>query len=273
MPHVKANGVELFYELFGDSSKPTFVMTHGLGGHGRGYENQIEALSAEFQLMLWDMRGFGQSERVPVTEGAYSRWTLAKDLSELLKATGINQAHIHGHSLGGLVSQQFAIDYPDQTLSLVIQDTSAEIKAEYLGGWDGMLKTVREQGIGALPFDPQRSWGDPYIESNLEDIRAFTTATAERNAPEVYAEGVRISGPELSENPVAPQLGQIACPVLVICGDQDRLTPPGGSVRIHRAIPQSKLVILPGSGHFPNIETTDAFNQALLEFLREASSE
>ena len=273
MPHVKANGVELFYEMFGDSSKPTFVMTHGLGGHGRGYENQIEALSAEFQLMLWDMRGFGQSERVPVTEGAYSRWTLAKDLSELLKATGINQAHIHGHSLGGLVSQQFAIDYPDQTLSLVIQDTSAEIKAEYLSGWDGMLKTVWEQGIGALPFDPQRSWGDPYIESNLEDIRAFTTATAERNTPEVYAEGVRISGPELSQHPVSAQLGEIKCPVLVICGDQDRLTPPGGSVRIHRAIPQSKLVILPGAGHFPNIETTDAFNSALLEFLREASSD
>ncbi len=270
MPHIKANGVELFYELFGDSSKPTFVMTHGLGGHGRGYEEQIEPISAEFQLLLWDMRGYGQSERVPVTEGAYSRWTHAKDLSELLKALGIGAAHIHGHSLGGLVSQQFALDYPEQTLSLVIQDTSAEIKQEYLGGWDGMLKTVREDGIAALPFDPHRSWGDPFIESNLEDIRQFTTATAERNAPEVFAEGVRISGPELSEHPVAPQLGTIRCPVLVICGDQDRLTPPGGSVRIHRAIPQSKLVIIPGAGHFPNVETTERYNEEILAFLREA---
>ena len=176
MPHIKANGVELFYELFGDSSKPTFVMTHGLGGHGRGYEEQIEALSAEFHLMLWDMRGFGKSERVPVTEGAYSRWMLAKDLSELLKALGIGAAHIHGHSLGGLVSQQFALDYPDQTLSLVIQDTSAEIKEEYLAGWDDMLTAVRERGFDALPDNAQRSWGI----SSSRSIRRSSRAAGKR---------------------------------------------------------------------------------------------
>ena len=273
MPHIKANGVELFYELFGDSSKPTFVMTHGLGGHGRGYEEQIEPISAEFQLLLWDMRGYGQSERVPVTEGAYSRWTHAKDLSELLKALGIGAAHIHGHSLGGLVSQQFALDYPEQTLSLVIQDTSAEIKQEFLDGWGDMLATVREKGIGALPANPRRGWSDKYIAEHGDDIEHRRLESAERNAPEVYAEGVRISGPELAERPVAPDLGQIACPVLVICGDEDRTTPPGGLVRIHRAIPQSKLVIIPEAGHFPNVETTERYNEEILAFLREANRE
>lgn len=273
MPHIKANGVELFYELFGDPSNPTFVMTHGLGGHGRGYEEQIAPFSAEFQLLLWDMRGYGQSERVPVTEGAYSRWTHAKDLSELLKALGIGAAHIHGHSLGGLVSQQFAIDYPDQTLSLVIQDTSAEIKQEYLDGWDEMLSTIRGQGIGALPYNPRRSWGDKYIAEHEDDIKRRNDESTERNAPEVYAEGVRISGPELGANPVAPDLGRISCPVLVICGDDDRLTPPGGLVRIHRAIPQSKLAIIPEAGHFPNVETAEEFNREILAFLHEARSE
>ncbi len=273
MPHIMANDVEIFYELFGDPSKPTFVMTHGLGGHGRGYEEQIEPFSAEFQLLLWDMRGYGQSERVPVTDGAYSRWTHAKDLSELLKALGIDAAHIHGHSLGGLVSQQFALDYPEQTLSLVIQDTSAEIKQEYLDGWDDMLATVREKGIGALPYNPRRSWGDKYIAEHEDDIKQRTEESAERNSPEVYAEGVRISGPELGAHPVADDLGAITCPVLVICGNDDRLTPPGGLVRIHRAIPQSSLVIIPEAGHFPNVEATHEFNEAILAFLREASAE
>ncbi len=272
MPHIKANGVTLFHELFGDSSRPTFVMTHGLGGHGRGYSEQIEAFSQEFQLLLWDMRGYGQSERVPVTEGAYSRWTHAADLSSLLTELDIGAAHIHGHSLGGLVSQQFALDYPEQTLSLVIQDTSAEIKQEFLDGWGDMLTTVREKGIGALPNNPRRGWGDKYIAEHGDDIERRRQETAERNAPQVYAEGVRISGPELSQRPIAPDLGRIACPVLVICGDEDRTTPPGGLVRIHRAISQSRLVIIPGAGHFPNVETTERFNQEILAFLREASA-
>ena len=272
MPHIKANGVELFYELFGDPARPTFVMTHGLGGTGRGYEEQIEPFSSEFQLLLWDMRGYGQSERVPADEGAYSRWTHAKDLSELLKVLGIGAAHIHGHSLGGLVSQQFALDYPEQTLSLVIQDTSAEIKQEFLDGWGDMLKTVREQGIGALPANPRRGWSDRFIEEHPEAIERRRLESAERNAPYVYAEGVRISGPELAEHPIAPELGRISCPVLVICGNEDRTTPPGGLVRIHRAIPQSTLNIIPGAGHFPNVETPTEFNGAILSFLREASA-
>lgn len=269
MPHIKADGVEIFYELFGDPSKPTLVMTHGLGGHGRGYELQVPAFSQDFQLLLWDMRGYGQSERVPVGAGVYTRYTHASDLSALLKALDIPAAHIHGHSLGGLVAQQFALSYPEQTLSLIVQDSSAEIKEEYVRGWDERLAVVREKGIGALPSDPRRGWSDNFIQAHSAVIEQFNKASIERNDPLVYAEGARISGPELFEDPLAAHLAEIKCPVLVICGNEDRTTPPGGHVRMNRAIPQSKLVILPGAGHFPNVEIPDAYNDAILEFLKE----
>ena len=268
MPHAKANGLNIYYELFGDSSKPTLVMTHGLGGHGRGYELQIPAFSRDFQLLLWDMRGYGQSERPTVADGVYTRYTHASDLSELLKALNIPAAHIHGHSLGGLIAQQFALSYPAQTLSLIVQDSSAEIKKEYVEGWGERLTAVRERGLGALPNDPRRGWSDTFIEAHGEVIEQFSAASRERNDPLVYIEGIRISGPELFEDPLAPHLGQITCPVLIICGNEDRTTPPGGHVRMNRAIPQSKLVILPGVGHFPNVETPDAYNDAILEFLK-----
>ena len=181
MPHAKANGLDIYYELFGDSSKPTLVMTHGLGGHGRGYELQIPAFSRDFQLLLWDMRGYGQSERPTVAEGVYTRYTQASDLSELLKALNIPAAHIHGHSLGGLIAQQFALSYPEQTLSLIVQDSSAEIKKEYVDGWGDRLTAVRERGLGALPNDPRRGWSDAFIKAHGEVIEQFSAASRERN--------------------------------------------------------------------------------------------
>jgi pimeloyl-ACP methyl ester carboxylesterase len=273
MPKTNVNGLDIHYELHGDAAKPVLVMTHGLGGHGKAYEPHLPAFTKEFRVFLWDMRGYGQSDRPEVEPGVYTRYTMASDLSELLKALGIPAAHVHGHSLGGLVAQQFAISYPAQTLSLIIQDSSAEIKEEYVRGWQGMLDTVREKGLHALPNDPRRGWSDGFIQAHPEVIEQLNRESRERNHPGVYVEGIRISGQELFDDPVAPHLSKITCPVLVICGNEDRTTPPGGHVRIHRAIPQSKLVILPGVGHFPNIETPEAYADAILEFLREVEKE
>ncbi len=262
------NGLGINYEIYGDSSKPTLVMTHGLGGQGIAYEPHVPAFSQDFQVLLWDMRGYGDSDRPMVADGVYSRYSHAADLSGLLKTLDIPAAHIHGHSLGGLVAQEFVLSYPDQALSLIVQDSSAEIKEEYLAGWTARLDEIKKNGLSPIPDDPMRSWSSRFIDAHPEVIAQQARESAERNHPLVVAEGSRISGLELFENPLAARLGEIKCPVLIICGNEDRLTPPGGHVRMSRAIPQSKLAILPEGGHFINIETPEAFENTILEFLR-----
>ena len=265
---VNNDGLAIHYTLYGDPAKPTLVMTHGLGGQGVAYEPHVPAFTQDFQVLLWDMRGYGESDRPEAAEGVYTRYTHAADLSSLLRALEIPAAHIHGHSLGGLVAQEFVLSYPDQALSLIVQDSSAEIKEEYMAGWTAQIEDIRRNGLSPVPRDPSRSWGSKFMEAHPEVIERQARESAERNAPSVVAEGARISGPELFENPLAPRLGEIRCPVLVLCGNEDRLTPPGGHVRMNRAIPQSKLVILPDGGHFINIETPEAYRGAILEFLR-----
>jgi pimeloyl-ACP methyl ester carboxylesterase len=270
MPRATVNdsGLEINYEIYGDSSKPPLVMTHGLGGRGVAYEPHVPALTQDFRVLLWDMRGYGDSDRPAVADGVYSRYSHAADLSGLLKALNIPAAHIHGHSLGGLVAQEFVLSYPDQTLSLIVQDSSAEIKEEYLAGWTARLDDIRKNGLSPVPEDPIQTWSARFIDAHPEVIARQARESAERNDPLVIAEGSRISGPELFESPLAARLAEIKCPVLIICGNEDRLTPPGGHVRMNRAIPQSKLAILPDGGHFINIETPEVFQDTILEFLR-----
>ena len=265
---VNEDGLAINYELYGDASKPTLVMTHGLGNRGTVYEQHVPTFIQDFQVLLWDMRGYGESDRPAVAEGMYTRYSHASDLSGLLTTLGIPAAHIHGHSLGGLVAQEFVLSYPDQALSLIVQDSSAEIKEEYLAGWTAQMEDIRKNGLSPIPEVPSRSWGPKFVAAHPEVIAREARGFAERNDPLVIVEGSRISGPELFQNPLAPRLGEIKCPVLVICGNEDRLTPPGGYVRINRAIPQSKLSILPDGGHFINIEVPEAYRKAILDFLR-----
>ena len=269
MPKITVNdqGLSIYYELHGKATNPTLVMTHGLGGNGRAYEMHVPAFISDFQVLLWDMRGYGESDRPEPTAGVYTRHTHASDLSGLLKALKIPAAHIHGHSLGGLVAQQFVLSHPEQALSLIIQDSSAEIREEYLAGWDAQILTIRANGLAGLPNDPSRAWGPRFIAAHPEVIARQSRESIERNTALIVAEGARISGRELFEEPIAPHLGGIRCPVLIVCGNEDKLTPPGGHVRMSRAIPQSKLVILPDGGHFINIETPEAFATTILEFL------
>ncbi|MFL2639834.1 MAG: alpha/beta fold hydrolase [Dehalococcoidia bacterium] len=267
MPHASVNGISIFYEIIGNSDYPTLVMTHGLGGHGRAYENLIPEFSKRYKLLLWDMRGHGQSDRPKAEDGVYTRDQHASDLAGLLDSLGIDQAHIHGHSLGGLVAQQFVISYPEKTKSLIIQDSSAEIKEEYVAGWDDRIQNVLDLGLEGIPVDYTRGWGKKFSDSNKEYIDARHLESVQRNDLFVYVEDMRISGTDLYAEPLAPQLPDIKCPVLIICGEEDGTTPPGGHVRMHRAINNSELVIIPFAGHFPNVETQEEYSTAILSFL------
>ena len=267
MPHASVNGINIFYEIIGEDDNPILVMTHGLGGHGRAYENLIPEFTKGYRLLLWDMRGHGQSDRPKAGAGVYTRSQHASDLAGLLDSLSIQKAHIHGHSLGGLVAQQFVISYPEKTASLIIQDSSAEIKKEYVDGWGDRIQNVIDMGLEGIPVAYTRGWGKKFSDANKEYIDARHIESAERNDLFVYVEDMRISGTDLYENPLAPQLQEIKCPVLIICGEEDGTTPPGGHVRMHRSLDHSALVIIPLAGHFPNIETPEEYSTAILAFL------
>jgi len=256
---VKVDGVFINYELAGKG--PCLALIHGLGGSLQVWHSQVLAFSKRYQVLTWDVRGFGGSDR---PRGEYSAQLFASDLARLLKKLGIGRACVLGHSMGGVIALRFALDYPELTAALIVSASSSEVNPKAIEYWDGLAATIEKKGMEAVPFAPERFFSKGLAEKDPEFVAAYAR-TRPTNDPRAYARAAR----SMARYNYTSELGRIACPTLVVVGDQDVVTPPGGSVIMHRRIPGSRLVIFKELGHWSYIEKPEAFNSAVLDFLAE----
>jgi pimeloyl-ACP methyl ester carboxylesterase len=136
MPHVRVNGLDIYYERHGSSAGVPLVMGHGMGGTSQQWIPALLPLAERRPLVVWDARGHGRSE-APDDAG----WNLpafASDLAGLLDALGVERAHVGGQSLGGMITAQFAVDFPERYASILLCDTSAGNGADEgaAGDWE-----------------------------------------------------------------------------------------------------------------------------------------
>lgn len=127
MPNVISNGIRTFYEVYGEGEP--LVLVHGLGSSHEDWELMVPALKEHFQVILYDVRGHGNTER---TKGPYSIPLFANDLAKFLKAINIESAHIGGISMGGMIAFQFAVDYPEFLKKLIIINAVPDVKLKTL---------------------------------------------------------------------------------------------------------------------------------------------
>ncbi len=259
---VKVNDIFINYEIAG--SGKTLVLTHGLGGNAQAWETIIPLLTGHYQVLTWDVRGHGQSDK---PAGSYSAGLFASDLATLLRTLGIESAFVLGHSMGGVISLRFALDFPGLCDALIVSSSSAEINPEATKRWEKLATTILEKGMEAVASDSTRSFSKGFVERNPEVVKEMA-GNSLLNDPSCYARaGLAISKYNYNE-----ELSKIGCPTLIIVGDQDVTTPPGGSVRISRLIAGSKLIIFKDCGHISYVEQPEVFSQAVLDFLGEVSS-
>ncbi|MBA7593564.1 3-oxoadipate enol-lactonase 2 [subsurface metagenome] len=254
----KINHISLNYELVG--SGKCIVLTHGLGGALLHWEYQVPEFSKHYQVMTWDVRGFGHSDK---PAGPYSAEMFATDLCLLLKKLNIERVFVHGHSMGGVIAQRFALDYPEMTMALIISHSSSEVKAEAIQRYNELADIAESRGMEALPITPPEvAFAKGFIEKNPKFVTQFQGRMF-HNDPKAYAAAARAMG---CYN-YTEELAKIGCPTLIIVGDQDLMTPPGGSVIMHRRIPGSELVIFKDCGHISFIEQPEVYNNTILRFL------
>src|SRR5436305_2523085 len=127
MPKLSLDGVEIYYEVHG--SGPTLLLTHGYSPTSAMWQGQIEALSKHHQLVLWDMRGHGQSD-YPDDPLAYSESVTVGDIAALLDKVGADSAIVGGLSLGGYMSLAFVRAHPERVRALLIIDTGPGFKKD-----------------------------------------------------------------------------------------------------------------------------------------------
>lgn len=234
------------YEISGDGV-PAVVLTHGLGAGSAIWAEQAAALAQRCRVIAWDLRGHGRSAPAP---GPCAIADLAADLAAVLDHAGVPHAVIVGHSAGGVVAMQFALDHPKRTAGLVLVGTASECNARTRQFYEDLAAIAEERGM-----EPIRK-------------RIGIGAALARSAPvdpATFAAIARAMG-SLNEAPLTPRLGEIRCPALIVVGTKDFLG-AGGSVIVHRRLAGSHLEILPERGHGVFLEDPAGFRSLLSGFL------
>jgi 3-oxoadipate enol-lactonase len=256
---VIANGIAQYYERRG--AGPPLILIHALGVDHRMWEQQYPALDAACTTFVYDVRGHGQSD---IPSGPYSLSDFAEDLVGLMDALGLDQAHLAGLSMGGMIAQQFAITRPDRIRSLVLADTTSEYNQEIRRQFAERARIAEERGMAPLVEATMARWFTEEFRSAHPDIidhvRSILTST--------HAIGYAASCRAVGEVDLTERLVSIAVPTLVLVGSKDVSTPPAMALRIHEYIPGSTYQIVPDAAHLSNVSSPDEFNQAVLETVK-----
>lgn len=249
MPTLTNQGVNIHYETHG--SGPPLLLSHGFSATSAMWRGQIEPLSRHHTLILWDMRGHGNSD-YPTDPALYSEEATVSDMAAILDAVGAKQAIIGGLSLGGYMSLAFHLRHPERTRALLIIDTGPGFKKdEARDAWNARAHetAARFDAEGLAPLlkgSPERS------KSRHRDATGLAHA----------ARGMLTQ----RDAGVINSLPGIKVPSLVLVGSKD--TPFLAATDYMAAkIAGSTKVVIPDAGHAANIDQPAAFNEAVLAFL------
>ncbi len=273
MPFARLNGIRIHYHLHGDG--PPLLLAHGHTSSIGMWAEQVEALSGRYRLVLPDARGHGESE-APADLDAYSMDAYVDDLRALLDHLGIRRAFVGGLSMGGMVTLQFALTWPERVRALLLCDTSASYRfVEQIGEqerWDGFRNRLealaRTEGMAAVARATEEN-----AAGALEPGQSFPAGVV-RHLARLARMDVRAylgSVKALRERPdLEDRLGEIAVPTLVLCGEHDVFLTP--SIAMHDAISGSRFVLVRNSWHGTATWQPAAFNAAVLAFLADVEA-
>ena len=268
MPIARVGDLDIVYDIAG-TGEPVLLI-NGIGAARAGWALQTPALSKEFQAISFDNRDVGETGPGP-DESLYSIRRFADDAAGLLDALGIARAHVVGASMGGCIAQEFAISHPARTKSATIICSWAEVDPWMAELWEQWERLFAAQG--AVEW-ARATWlwvfTHRYYRTPDHLQRLLASAAADPR-PQTLAMHLRQSHAAKTFSALE-RLPGVTAPTHVIVGAEDIFTPPRYAQAIAAAIPNARLTILPNAGHGAFWETTAAFNDAVLGFLRQVRS-
>jgi pimeloyl-ACP methyl ester carboxylesterase len=247
---------------------PPLLLVHGLLVSHLEWLPVIEQLAGSFRCIAPDLPGFGKSDKPGERHFPYTREAFADTLRELLRALGVERAHVVGHSLGGAVALTFAADHAASVDRLALIDTAVY---EFRLPVKGRIPLVPV--LGPLVF--KRLYGRSMFRAYFEDDvfnghdgvdlarvdQYYEDFDSKEGREAAYAALVNT----LDVTSLLPRIPRVKAPTLVIWGDEDRLVPVGLGHRLAREIPNARLSIVERSGHAPNEEHAARTAKLLLD--------
>jgi pimeloyl-ACP methyl ester carboxylesterase len=267
----QVNGVELWYEVTGEGEP--VIQIHGAGFGHFNFAPATPGLAKHFQVIDYDMRGYGQSDR-PVQRYDMEVW--ADDAAGLLDALGLPEAHVHGTSMGGMIAIVFAGKYPERTTSVVINCAAARLGLAGRLVFKNWIDIARldPAGPGSRILAELIAWqalSKSFLETP-EGVAAIDTIQQilrDSNRLEVFTAACQA----MCDMDITGWLPKITAPALVLGGEEDHLMTPwdqgpagAGQQAIYEGIPNAEKHVIPGSNHSTLFDNTEEHVRVVIEF-------
>ncbi|MFY9804591.1 MAG: alpha/beta fold hydrolase [Candidatus Acidiferrales bacterium] len=258
MPFVENAGARIYWDEEGAGEPLLLIM--GLSYPSYMWHRTRPALAQSYRTIALDNRGVGQSD---VPSGVYSIALMASDAAAVLDAAGVLSAHVFGISMGGMIAQEFALQYPQRVRSLILGCTASG-GPEAVQAAPAVLETLLRQGMtpeeateAIIPFIYDAGTPRERIDEDMAirmkwypSARAYSSQLQGIIAWEAYS-----------------RIAQIKAPTLLIHGETDRLVPAANGRLIAARIPGAKLVLIPHASHIFETDQPGVGNHAILEYL------
>jgi pimeloyl-ACP methyl ester carboxylesterase len=249
MPKLNRDGVNLYYEIHGRG--PAILLSHGYSSTVEMWRGQVAPLSRDYQLILWDMRGHGNTD-APDDGALYSEEATVADMAALVDAAEAESAIVGGLSLGGYMSLAFHLAHPERVRALMLFDTGPGFKNDDArAAWNQRALqtaiTFESNGLAAL-----QSRGREMAMSKHQSAAGLARA----------ARGMLAQ----RDDRVIQSLPNIKVPTLIVVGADDApfLAPTD---YMAAKIPNARKTVIPHAGHAANLDQPEMFNQTVVEFL------
>jgi pimeloyl-ACP methyl ester carboxylesterase len=242
------------YHVHGRGS-PAVLLTHGFAATSAMFAPNLPAIAASHQVITWDLRGHGGSD-YPADPQCYSPDAALSDMAALLTHCQHERAVLGGHSLGGYLSLDFALTFPDRVAGLVLIDTGPGFRNDAaMDGWnrrsEGTASRLAGRGLAALGSSAELHAGEHRDASGL--IQAARHTLTQRDSH------------------VLDGLRRIAVPTLVVVGSDDAPFLAAADYMTAK-IPEARKVVIPGAGHAANVDKPELFDAELRRFLTEITA-
>jgi pimeloyl-ACP methyl ester carboxylesterase len=262
MPLARLNGINISYRVEGQGDP--LVMIMGFTASRIGWMPQIRFFRKHYRVVTFDNRGVGKSDKPP---GPYSTRMMADDTVKLMDLLGIEKAHIMGVSMGGMIAQELAINYPQRVMKLILACTYAR-QDETSGDALEQAKFLQLSPEKKVDAMVGLAFNKPLYKSTFgllaRVLARFIGASARV--------GIAGQSEACLKHNTLDRLSSIAAPTLVIVGTGDRLIKPTASEVIAGKIPNAKLVRVEGGSHCFSFEMRNVFNREVLNSLKSGTA-
>ena len=259
------DGCQLSYRIYANPGKPRLALIHSLALSGAMWGEVIAQLAGAAEILAYDCRGHGQSERRP---GPYSVELFADDLAALLDSCGWSSAVVAGCSMGGCVAQAFAARYPQRVRGLALVDTTAWYGPTAPNDWKARGARPAKDGFPSMmEFQLSRWFSDGFRRAHPDVANEITQVFLANDAASYQAACEMLGNADLRA--ALPAFGM---PVSVIVGQEDYATPVAMAQYLHESIPNSTLRVIPGARHTTPVECPRDIAAALGDLVGKAAA-